>query len=91
MLLMAIAGTTLTVAIMIRDLLTVANIGDCKAFLDDGVELVELTNSHRIEDNIGNAQHRATCVQASLCGNQFQHHHWQNTVILDCSGSHLKA
>ncbi|CAL8468661.1 g8201 [Coccomyxa elongata] len=48
-----ISGTTLTVAILIKDLLTVANIGDCKAFLDDGVELVELTNSHRIEDNIG--------------------------------------
>lgn len=54
---MVTAGTTLTVAILTGDLLTVANIGDCKAFLDDGVELVELTNSHRIEDNIGNAQH----------------------------------
>jgi serine/threonine protein phosphatase PrpC len=47
------AGTTLTVAVLTGDLLTVANIGDCKAFLDVGHEVVELTCSHRIEENAG--------------------------------------
>ena len=48
-----IAGTTFTMAVLYGKLLTVANVGDSKAFLDTGSEIVELSTSHRIEDNIG--------------------------------------
>ena len=48
------AGTTFTMAVLYGNLLTVANVGDSKAFMDTGSEIVELSTSHRIEDNIGN-------------------------------------
>ena len=47
------AGTTFTMAVLHGKLLTVANVGDSKAFMDTGSEIVELSTSHRIEDNIG--------------------------------------
>ena len=47
-------------AVLFGSLLTVANVGDSKAFLDTGSELVELTTSHRIEDNVG------ACLTSSL-------------------------
>ncbi|CAL5221552.1 g3766 [Coccomyxa viridis] len=47
------SGTTFTMAVLFGSLLTVANVGDSKAFLDTGNELVELSISHRIEDNVG--------------------------------------
>ena len=47
------AGTTFTMAVLYGKLLTVANVGDSKAFVDIGSEVVELSTSHRIEDNIG--------------------------------------
>ena len=47
------AGTTITMAVLYGKLLTVANVGDSKAFMDTGSEIVELSTSHRIEDNIG--------------------------------------
>lgn len=40
-------------AVLFGNLLTVANVGDSKAFIDTGSEVVELTTSHRIEDNAG--------------------------------------
>ena len=40
-------------AVLYGKLLTVANVGDSKAFMDTGSEIVELSTSHRIEDNIG--------------------------------------
>ena len=52
----AVAGTTFTMAVLFGSLLTVANVGDSKAFLDTGSELVEMTTSHRIEDNVGACQ-----------------------------------
>ena len=48
-----VAGTTFTMAVLLGSLLTVANVGDSRAFMDTGSELVELTTSHRIEDNVG--------------------------------------
>ncbi len=63
---MATAGTTLTVAILTGDLLTVANIGDCKAFLDTGREIVELTSSHRIEENAGQRYDSTDTVSSQL-------------------------
>ena len=48
-----LAGTTFTMAMLYGKLLTVANVGDSKAFIDTGSEIVELSTSHRIEDNIG--------------------------------------
>lgn len=47
-------------AVLFGSLLTVANVGDSKAFMDTGSELVELTTSHRIEDNVG------VCLYASM-------------------------
>ncbi|CAK0780653.1 hypothetical protein CVIRNUC_005127 [Coccomyxa viridis] len=47
------SGTTFTMAVLYGSLLTVANVGDSKAFMDTGSEIVELSTSHRIEDNIG--------------------------------------
>ena len=47
------AGTSFTMAVLYGSLLTVANVGDSKAFMDTGSEIVELSTSHRIEDNIG--------------------------------------
>lgn len=40
-------------AVLFGNLLTVANVGDSKAFVDTGSEIVELTTTHRIEDNAG--------------------------------------
>ena len=40
-------------AVLFGNLLTVANVGDSKAFIDTGSEVTELTTSHRIEDNVG--------------------------------------
>jgi hypothetical protein len=48
-----LAGTTFTMAMLYGKLLTVANVGDSKAFIDTGSEIVEVSTSHRIEDNIG--------------------------------------
>ena len=42
-------GTTLTLALVSGWLLTTANTGDSNAVLDDGVKVVEVTNSHRIQ------------------------------------------
>ena len=49
-------------AVLYGKLLTVANVGDSKAFIDTGSEVVELSTSHRIEDNIG----KPPILQASL-------------------------
>lgn len=43
------AGTTVTAAIVIGHLLTVANVGDSSAVLDTGCSILELTGSHRIQ------------------------------------------
>jgi serine/threonine protein phosphatase PrpC len=43
------AGTTVTVCIVIGDLVTVANVGDSAAVLDTGCSMLELTDSHRIQ------------------------------------------
>lgn len=51
-------------AVLFGNLLTVANVGDSKAFLDTGSEVVELSTSHRIEDNIG--IHCTVSVDASF-------------------------
>ena len=40
-------------AVLFGSLLTIANVGDSKAFIDTSSELEELTTSHRIEDNVG--------------------------------------
>ncbi|KXZ54621.1 hypothetical protein GPECTOR_4g686 [Gonium pectorale] len=45
------SGTTVTAAIVIGYLLTVANIGDSSAVLDTGCSILELTGSHRIQSN----------------------------------------
>lgn len=45
------AGTTVTAAIVIGYLLTVANLGDSSAVLDTGCSILELTGSHRIQSN----------------------------------------
>ncbi|EFJ47432.1 hypothetical protein VOLCADRAFT_92137 [Volvox carteri f. nagariensis] len=44
-------GTTVTAAIIIGYLLTVANLGDSSAVLDTGCSILELTGSHRIQSN----------------------------------------
>ncbi len=56
-------------AVLFGSLLTVANVGDSKAFLDTGSELVELTTSHRIEDNVGacSASYLALLDQCHPC------------------------
>lgn len=36
---------------MVGDVLTVANVGDSRALLDTGAEVVELTTDHRIGDS----------------------------------------
>lgn len=42
------SGCTLTAAVLSGDVLTIANVGDSKAMLDTGAELIELTTEHRI-------------------------------------------
>lgn len=45
------AGTTVTVALSIGWLLTIANTGDSATVLDTGCSILELTKSHRIHSN----------------------------------------
>ncbi|GLC33563.1 hypothetical protein PLESTB_000088500 [Pleodorina starrii] len=45
------SGTTVTAAILVGYLLTVANLGDSSAVLDTGCSILELTGSHRIQSN----------------------------------------
>lgn len=45
------SGTSLTVALVLGPLLTVANIGDCHAVLDTGCFRMQLTHSHRLADS----------------------------------------
>jgi hypothetical protein len=47
------AGTTLTLAVVTGWLLTVANVGDSSAFLDNGIDFLEATTSDQIESNEG--------------------------------------
>ena len=42
----------MTVVLVTGPLVTVANIGDSSAVLDTGLSMLELTSSHRIQDNI---------------------------------------
>lgn len=51
------AGTTVTLALVICNLLTVANIGDSDAILDTGCSIMEISHSHRIASNSAE-QHR---------------------------------
>lgn len=46
-----LAGTTVTVAIVTCNLLTIANIGDSDGILDTGCSILEVTHSHRIQGN----------------------------------------
>ncbi|GFH28620.1 PPM-type phosphatase domain-containing protein [Haematococcus lacustris] len=46
------AGTTVSVALCIGWLLTVANTGDSAIVLDTGCSILELTRSHRIQSNL---------------------------------------
>ncbi len=66
-----VAGTTLTVAILIRNILTVANIGDGLALLDLGAGTVELTVDQRLENNEGAAfactRTRLSAILAAAC------------------------
>lgn len=45
------AGSTLTLAVICDRFVTIANIGDSHAYLSSGDNLLELTHSHRLEDN----------------------------------------
>lgn len=45
------SGTTVTAALMIGPLLTVANIGDSDALLHCGTQLLHLTQNHRLDTN----------------------------------------
>ncbi|KAI3438649.1 hypothetical protein D9Q98_001071 [Chlorella vulgaris] len=47
------SGCTLTAAVVSGDVLTVATVGDSKAILDTGAEVVQLTADHRIGENPG--------------------------------------
>lgn len=44
-------GCTLTAAVVCGDVLTVASVGDSRAVLDTGAEVVDLTADHRIGEN----------------------------------------
>lgn len=46
------SGTTVTMAILVNNMLTIANIGDSTAILDTGCSILELTCSHRIADSV---------------------------------------
>ena len=46
------AGTTMTVVLVTGPLMTVAKIGDSAAVLDTGCSMLELTASHRVQDNV---------------------------------------
>lgn len=45
------AGSTLTLAVVTGQLLTIANVGDSTGILDTGATVQELTLSHRLNDN----------------------------------------
>jgi len=47
-----IAGSTVTIVLITGRLLTAANVGDSAAVLDTGCSLLELTDSHRIQDHV---------------------------------------
>eukprot|EP00884_Botryococcus_braunii_P014195 jgi/Botrbrau1/22777/Bobra.0132s0104.1 len=47
------SGSSLTLAVLTGWLLTVANVGDSTAMLDNGCDFTELTTSHRIDTNQG--------------------------------------
>jgi len=47
------AGTTVTLCLVIGGLITVANLGDSVALLDTGCSILELTDPHRIETHVG--------------------------------------
>jgi hypothetical protein len=58
------------VAILLENVLTVANIGDGLAHLDTGADTVELTVDHRLEVNEGEGlawllEHRYCCAASS--------------------------
>lgn len=44
-------GSTFTLAIVCDQFMTIANAGDSHAFLDCDATLIEVTHSHRLEDN----------------------------------------
>jgi len=46
------AGSTVTIVLITGRLLTAANVGDSAAVLDTGCSLLELTDSHRIQDHV---------------------------------------
>lgn len=48
-----LAGTTVTLLLVCGSLLTVANLGDSSCVLDTGCSLLELSHSHRVQDNLG--------------------------------------
>ena len=62
------SGTTVTLAILIGDLLTIANIGDSTAILDTGCSILELTCTHRIHDSVAERDRlvKAGCEVAPL-------------------------
>lgn len=67
------AGSTMTLAVISGWLFTMANCGDSNAILDTGGEVLEITNSHRIQVcqlPVGiphTEQHGVRCVRACHC------------------------
>lgn len=45
------SGATLTVALIVGRLLTIANVGDSSAFLHDGQDFYQLSKDHRLDDS----------------------------------------
>ncbi|GAX80480.1 hypothetical protein CEUSTIGMA_g7918.t1, partial [Chlamydomonas eustigma] len=50
------SGTTVTLALVTGSLITVANLGDSEAVLDTGCSIIEMTQSHRFQDNSSECQ-----------------------------------
>ena len=46
-----IAGAAVTLAVLQGDILSVGGVGDCRAILDTGVDVIPLTIDHRINDD----------------------------------------
>ena len=65
------AGTTLTVAVLMDWLLTVACVGDSKAALDVGTAVLELTPEHRVQTHEG--ERARLKVRPSACGRPLSH------------------
>jgi len=63
-----LSGTTVTVVLCVGWLLTIANVGDSAAVLDTGCSILELTKSHRIQNNTEEQSRLRTagCQLASL-------------------------